>query len=76
MQPVPPGYFFMTNNRNREIKFDFALGDDFQQAGWVHPMGMPPPPLGIPPPIQQVLVETEEEKLRREGGLSTFLLNI
>lgn len=46
------------------------LGDDFQQTGWgVHAthMAIPPPTLVIPPPIQQVPVETEEEKLKREG---------
>lgn len=71
MQPVPPGKLHSTNVRET---FGFAnryhlTGDDFQQSSWVHPthMALPPPALIIPPPIQQVAVETEEEKLKREG---------
>lgn len=68
MQPVPPGLLKL-NNAKVKFLLKCKLGDDFQQSGWVHPthMAIPPPALVIPPPLQQAPIESEEEKLKREG---------
>lgn len=81
MQPVPPGKIHTHFDSQNFHGFRFAIcvytGDDFQQTGWGHPshMAIPPPTLVIPPPIQQVPVESEEEKQKREGEFASDYYN-